>query len=251
MTAINIIFKRKNEFQIDDVSFVVDISPGYNRRPSEENSFTIVKTKRFIDQYIAIAKEHSFSSVLELGIFQGGSYVFFDKIFRPTSFSAVDISKHPVDPLINYIASERNKGRNLYAHFSSSQDDINLLDDIYRKDLNSKVDLIIDDASHRYDLTKKSFEYLFPLLEPEGMYIIEDWAWGHAPGYQAESHPWYNDRSLTHLLFEVIISLGCSNHIENIFINKDIACIKKSAYPSANKEVINLLRMRNKSLSLI
>lgn len=187
MKTMNVVFKNQNEFTIDDVSFVVDVTPGNVRRHSEENSFTIVKTKNFIDHYVAIARERSFSSILELGIFQGGSYVFFDKIFQPINLSAVDISKNPVDPLLSYIAVERDKGRDLYAHFSSSQDDIDLLDFIYREELNSRIDLIIDDASHRYDLTKKSFEYLFPLLEPEGVYIIEDWGWGIPRGIKRKA----------------------------------------------------------------
>lgn len=35
-------------------------------------------------------------------------------------------------------------------------------------------DLIIDDASHRSELTIRSFEILFPLLKPGGLYFCED-----------------------------------------------------------------------------
>jgi hypothetical protein len=41
------------------------------------------------------------------------------------------------------------------------------------------VDLVIDDASHLYDESRASFETLFPLLHPGGLYIIEDWRWQH------------------------------------------------------------------------
>lgn len=39
-----------------------------------------------------------------------------------------------------------------------------------------KFDIIIDDASHFHDLTKKTFFTLFDYLEPNGFYVIEDFA---------------------------------------------------------------------------
>jgi len=39
------------------------------------------------------------------------------------------------------------------------------------------LDLVVDDASHGLDETRVSFETLFPLLRPGGVYVIEDWNW--------------------------------------------------------------------------
>jgi hypothetical protein len=39
------------------------------------------------------------------------------------------------------------------------------------------MNLVVDDASHTYEDTKASFETLFPLLQPGGIYAIEDWSW--------------------------------------------------------------------------
>jgi len=45
------------------------------------------------------------------------------------------------------------------------------------------LDIVIDDASHFYDLTRKTFLNLFPMLKPNGKYIIEDWgAWSQTAG---------------------------------------------------------------------
>ena len=52
---------------------------------------------------------------------------------------------------------------------------------IVHKDFNGQLDLVIDDASHLYTETKKSFEILFPLLKAGGLYVIEDWSWGCCP----------------------------------------------------------------------
>jgi Methyltransferase domain len=43
-------------------------------------------------------------------------------------------------------------------------------------------DLIVDDASHDGNLTRKSFDLLWPLLAPGGFYVIEDWAVALRPG---------------------------------------------------------------------
>jgi hypothetical protein len=59
-----------------------------------------------------------------------------------------------------------------------------------------------------YALTKKSFETLFSLLRPEGLYIIEDWAWGHWQAFQASDHPWSYEVPLTKLIFEIVAAIG-------------------------------------------
>jgi hypothetical protein len=41
------------------------------------------------------------------------------------------------------------------------------------------LDLVIDDASHRLRETISSFEVLFPLLRPGGLFLLEDWDWQH------------------------------------------------------------------------
>src|SRR5215207_423787 len=40
-----------------------------------------------------------------------------------------------------------------------------------------ELDLVIDDASHRLEPTRTSFETLFPRLRDGGLYLIEDWKW--------------------------------------------------------------------------
>lgn len=44
------------------------------------------------------------------------------------------------------------------------------------------IDIIIDNASHRYDSTKATFEHLFPgRLRHGGHYVIESWGCGYWP----------------------------------------------------------------------
>jgi cephalosporin hydroxylase len=87
--------------------------------------------------------------------------------------SAVDIKPQPVVPLLDYIADKEGR----FVHFSTSQSDRKILEHIVRNDLANELDLVVDDASHTYEQTKASFEILFPLLHPGGIYVIEDWSW--------------------------------------------------------------------------
>src|SRR4029077_11377083 len=54
---------------------------------------------------------------------------------------------------------------------------------------NGSIDVVIDDASHLYGPTRRSFEILFPLLKPGGAYIIEDWPAGLRPDFQVGQGP--------------------------------------------------------------
>ena len=49
----------------------------------DAKAFTILKNEPFVQSYELLASSFSPRSILELGIFQGGSFVFLDKIFKP------------------------------------------------------------------------------------------------------------------------------------------------------------------------
>lgn len=69
-----------------------------------------------------------------------------------------------------YDKSLFNKGR-IQTHMGS-QDDPVFLTQLVEKV--GRPDIIVDDGSHISSLTIKSFEILFPLLKPGGIYAVED-----------------------------------------------------------------------------
>ncbi len=164
----------EGQFSLEGENFVIDVSVK-GRRQSTSQAFTIVKNEPYLRVYEDLASGFSPRSILELGIFQGGSYVFLDKLFKPRRMSAVEIGPQPVPLLLRYVAGMENR----FVHFSTSQCDREILEQIVRKELADQLDLVVDDASHTYEGTKASFEFLFPLLRPGGIYVIEDWSWAH------------------------------------------------------------------------
>jgi predicted O-methyltransferase YrrM len=212
----------EGRFSFGGESFVVDMSRG-GRRPSDSDGFTIVKNEHYFRIYELLAARFSPRSILELGIFQGGSYVLLDKLFKPRRMSAVDINAEPVAPLLHYAAKTENR----FVHFSTSQCDREVLPRIVREELADELDLVVDDASHSYEQTKASFELLFPLLRPSGLYIIEDWPWAHNPRYQSTDAPRADRRALSNLLFEQIMLMGSTSLIAEIRIWKPLYLICK------------------------
>lgn len=214
----------KPDFTLNGINFVVDIRPGYNRRPSDAEAFTIVKTRQSIEYYKSLFGRVMPRSILELGVFQGGSYALIDQLFQPMAMSAVELAPTPVPTLTDYIATRPGR----YVHFGANQADEKLLKRILDDELNGFVDLVVDDASHMYEPTKRSFEVLFPYLSPGGYYIVEDWRWAHQNVYQGPGAPHSQSPALTNLLFDLELLQGSTNLIHEIRVLADKFVVQKS-----------------------
>jgi len=185
------------EFSLGDKNFVIEVGVApKDHRPSTSAVFTIVKSEPYLRVYEELASGFSPRSILELGVFQGGSYVFLDKLFKPRRMSAVDIRPKPVKALLEYIS----RGENRFVRFGTSLCDGEKLREIILGELADELDLIVDDASHTYENTKISFELLFPFLSPGAIYVIEGWSWAHLPDYQSPEARFSNGHALSNLL---------------------------------------------------
>src|SRR5213076_2765820 len=134
------------EFSFGGENFVIAL-PVKERRLSTSDAFTIMKHEPYLRVYEDLASVFSPRSILELGIFQGGSYVFLDKLFKPRRMSAVDIRPKPVAPLLDYVSRTENR----FVHFATSQCDGEMLRQIVLSELADELDLVVDDASHTYE----------------------------------------------------------------------------------------------------
>src|SRR5213078_5139473 len=132
-------------FSLGGEKFVIEVAvPEKDRRPSTREAFTIVKNEPYLRVYEDLASGFSPRSILELGIFQGGSYVFLDKLFEPSRMSAVEIGSEHVPPPLDYISRTEHR----FVHFATSQCDGDKLRDIVLGELADELDLVVDDASH-------------------------------------------------------------------------------------------------------
>lgn len=160
--------------------------------------------------------------IVELGIWDGGSVAFWFEYFDPERLVAVDLQRRADRPYFARWAARR-AGDRVRTHWATDQADRSRLREIVATEHDGELDLVIDDASHLYAETLSSFETLFPLLRPGGLFVIEDWNWGHWP-----DHYDLGPVPLTRLACELVEALGTSSGpIAGIDVRPDFLVVER------------------------
>ncbi|NCC50794.1 MAG: class I SAM-dependent methyltransferase [Spartobacteria bacterium] len=195
--------------------------------------FIFHKTKFLMDQYAQFWKTYgpfSAERVFELGIWDGGSVALWYEFLSPKRHVAIDITDKQNSPYLQQFITDRKARDRIHVHWNTDQRDRRQLTQLIAREMDGPLDLVIDDASHMYDLTRESFNILFPRLRAGGLYIIEDWAWGHWTDFQRADHPWAGKTPLTRLVFELVEAAGSSpSAINRVFIHQGFVVVEKGA----------------------
>lgn len=103
-------------------------------------------------------------AIMELGVNRGGSLLMWRDYFEQGTVVGIDLDP-PAVP-----------SRDRLFVFSGDATEASTFERVEAEAGIGAFDIIIDDASHVGDLTKKSFELLFESrLKPGGLYVLEDW----------------------------------------------------------------------------
>jgi hypothetical protein len=138
-------------------------------------------------------------NILEIGISHGGSMQLWKKYFGDKAhIFAVD-----VNPECKKLQEENT------TIFIGSQSDPVFLADIIKK--MPLLDVVIDDGGHTMIQQKTSFEYLYPRVKDNGIYIVED---THT-SYWHQYHGGYKKRSSFIEYSKNLIDALYDGHIEN------------------------------------
>ncbi len=179
------------------------------------SAFDLVKGKWTLEQYDQFwARRPDFraESIVELGIWDGGSTALWFELFQPEKLVAMDLlTKGDSGYFREYVSSHGLQSR-LSTHWGVDQSDSAQVASIVGAEFSRPLDLVIDDASHMYEQTKASFELLFPMLRPGGLYIIEDWAWSYFREFQEPAHPWLLRTELSKLVMQLIEANGSTQN---------------------------------------
>jgi SAM-dependent methyltransferase len=176
-----------------------------------DECFIFYKIKELVDQYAAFfSRRPSFrpQNVLELGLWDGGSLAFWFEQFQPRKHVGIDIERKTDSAYFRRYVKDRGLQARIRTCWGVDQADTAALQQIVGTEFNGALDLVIDDASHVYGPTKISFECLFPMLRPGGLYIIEDWAWEHWQGCSSPAGGSSQRDGLTRLVRELIEATG-------------------------------------------
>jgi hypothetical protein len=193
------------------------------------------------DQYFKNIRNNELK-ILEIGIADGKSLLTWSDYFKNSIIIGIDIHK------INTVEKKLNRN-NIKVHQGSQSDEkfINEITKQYRS-----FDIIIDDGSHLAKDVKKSFNLLFPYLNNNGLYVVEDMqtSYNHFFGGNpfdlkySNSHMNFFKHLTDSLNYQEIanpfyIKNKYDSKITNISFYHNLVFIKKGINKNESKEVLN------------
>jgi SAM-dependent methyltransferase len=229
-----------NPVWIDDESFTVagteflmkNNPEDLRRLQTTEDRFLLGKIRSLVENTVALRNIENIKQIVDLGIYKGGSVALYTLLFAPEKLVGIEYLPEPVEPLENFIVN-KNLQQQVRTYYGVNQADSKRLKQIVALEFpNVQLDLVIDDASHQYAETKSSFETLFPMLRPGGIYIIEDWGWAHWTGDQWQKSKYFavKSPSPTNLLIE--ISMLCASRpdlVASLQIEHSVITIRRGS----------------------
>jgi SAM-dependent methyltransferase len=203
--------------RLDDLAFRIEqVTAGGGALGLDDGCFTLGKTRPHLEEYRrywSSRPDFEPSNVFELGIFDGGSVALWFELFQPRMHVGVDLATDRDTRYFERYVRSRGLEDRIAAHWGTDQSDKDRLWEIVREEFDAPLDLVIDDACHLYRPTRSSLEALFPLLRPGGLYVIEDWAWGHWLQLDPPRHPDVHANALTRLVGELTAVLGTAEGV--------------------------------------
>ena len=204
------------------------------------------KPRSMVEDYIDVfAKRPDFrvDSAIELGMWDGGSAAFWS-LLTDAKFVAVDLSPRGDSAYFKQFASGRELLRTFWGTDAADE---GAMERIVKEQYLAPLDLVIDDASHYYDPTKRSFEILFPKLRHGGLYIIEDWQWSFEKQQQSGDHTNATKRPLVDLIHDIMAAMASTREmITRIEVYPLFVVIEKGPRACAGLRLDGVIRRRAK-----
>jgi SAM-dependent methyltransferase len=147
----------------------------------EGADFLLLKDRALVEQYARLFEELRPQNIVELGILEGGGTALLFELAQPRTLVAIDRNR-PTQPTLYDRLAE------IVAEAFGDE----------------PLDLVVDDCSHMYELTRASFNELFPRLRPGGLFVIEDWPWAHSEPF---ARMWADQVPLTRLVVELVLAV--------------------------------------------
>ena len=149
-------------------------------------------------------------NILEIGVLKGGSMRIWEKYFPKANIFGIDIDEE----CLQY-QSDRTK------IFIGDQSDVSFLRNVKAKI--RRIDILIDDGSHRAKDQKATFEEMYYHVRKPGVYLIED----IEQNYWANKDKDSTDNFMTHM----------KNKIDDLNIRKTMPAKIAQSYPFKDTEV--------------
>jgi predicted O-methyltransferase YrrM len=238
------------QFSIGDTRFRV-VTEDYHKHKTTADEVVLLKDLRWFEYYAELIHDANVRNLFELGIFEGGSALLFALLFDWLRVVAIDL--RPPDAAVLAHLKRLGLENRVKLYYGTSQDNRKALERAAKEGFGeTPFDMVVDDCSHVYELTRASFEILFPGLRHQGVYVIEDWAWAHWEGtFQHEQ--WIDQPAMSNLAFELTMLVGSRyDMLERLDIRHGtITAFKSAVQPLSDFRLADAYRMRGKTLPLI
>jgi predicted O-methyltransferase YrrM len=205
------VFKER-ELRIEDLVFRLGADFAWDEwKSAPEDCFLMFKTRGLLEHFDAFfASKLDFrpQNIFEIGIWDGGSTAYWFEYFNAQKIVAVDHLDRGDSRYFRRYVESRKVANRVKTYWGVDQGDSQRLLDIARNEFEEPIDLVIDDGSHMPEETKSSFETLYPLLRPGGLYVIEDWNWELMPEARSPEHHWASADGLVGLVTDLLRLTG-------------------------------------------
>jgi predicted O-methyltransferase YrrM len=197
-----IVWTSDDTFELGGTAYVCD--PFSLRLDFEPERFCLGKVPRIVDRYEAFLAELAPRIIVEVGIMEGASTAMLAELARPDKLIAIDNLEARNTKLQDFI-TRRGFEDTISVYGGVDQADAERIRAIIDDEIgDDALDLVLDDASHLLDATRRTFNCLFPRLRPGGIYLLEDWA----TGLKADGPAPLESEQLVTLVFELIAAKG-------------------------------------------
>jgi hypothetical protein len=192
-------------------SYRIDDGGERSRHDSRPDELRFYKSRAMVEslaRYFSARPDFRPRRIFEMGIWDGGSVAFWNEIFRPERHVALDLAAGGDSASFRSWLGRRTAAGSVETFWGIDQSDREVVRALARQSLGDAPDLVIDDAAHILECLQPAFETLFPLLPPGGLYLIEDWAWGHHVEHHADDHLWRPYGDPTRLMLDLVEAAG-------------------------------------------
>jgi predicted O-methyltransferase YrrM len=214
------------EFRVGGTAFEATV---LTRTESDAQRLCILKHPDLIGLYADLVDDMHPKNVVELGIATGGSTALLAELAQPSKLVAIELSEARVGPLDDLITARGWRER-IRPYYGVDQGDRTRVAELLDAEFgDAQLDLVIDDASHDHELTRASFDLLFPRLRQGGAYVIEDWGWAHHG--PLESHR-PADVPLTVVVFELVLACTSTKDLfSGLRVDPDWTVVRRGSLP--------------------
>jgi SAM-dependent methyltransferase len=231
---------------------VIVIHSDFDSNRTDADRIILLKDKRFFDRYVTLLNGHEPQSVLEIGIFEGGSVILFAEMWPNARVVGVDLRAKST--AVQAHLESLGFANRVSLNYEVSQDNGPEMNRILIQDFGAmKIDLVIDDASHLYTPTRGAFNIAFPYVAVGGWYVIEDWGWAHWRDWQTKQQ-WSTLPALSNLIFELVMANASSpGVIAQVQVNQNFVAVQrgKDPLPASDDILSGLYVARGKALTLL